>query len=118
MGRAFVAGVVLACAAGLGAPTQRAAALPIAPPPASIDAPWNGVVHMVHYRCRCGWGWDHREYWRWDHRPIWDDPWRVLKPNFFGSPEPHLVPAEIWAHEWHLPRRYWLRHHRYRLHRR
>lgn len=47
--------------------------------------------------------WPHRQYWQWGDRPIWDDPWVVLRPNFWGSPEPHVVPADIWACKWHLP---------------
>jgi hypothetical protein len=31
----------------------------------------------------------------------------VLRPNFWGSPEPYFVPADQWAHEWHPP---WVRH--------
>ena len=25
---------------------------------------------------------------------VWDDPWMVLQPNFWGSAEPHFVPAD------------------------
>jgi hypothetical protein len=67
---------------------------------------------VAHWRCNCSGEWAHRQYWQWDHRPIWDDPWLVLKPNFWGSPLPHLVPANVWARKWHLP---WL--HRWRGHR-
>lgn len=70
-----------------------------------------------HLRCECARDWPHRMYWQWDHRPIWDDPWLVLKPNFWGSPEPHLVPADIWAHKWHPPwLHYWRLHHRHARH--
>jgi len=66
-----------------------------------------------HWRCECVQDWPHRQYWQWDHRPIWDDPWLVLKPNFWGSPEPHLVPADIWARKWHPPwPHYWRPRHR------
>jgi hypothetical protein len=65
----------------------------------------------AHWRCACSREWAPRRYWQWDHRPIWDDPWLVLKPNFWGSPLPHLLPANIWAREWHPP---WL--HRWRAH--
>ena len=73
------------------------------------------AVSRVAYRhCRCSAEWAHREYWQRDHRPIWDDPWPVLKPNFFGSPEPHLVPADIWARKWHPPWPHYSRlHHRH-----
>ncbi len=65
--------------------------------------------------CECARDWPHRRYWQWDHRPIWDDPWVVLKPNFWGSPEPHLVPANVWARKWHPPRlHHWRAHHRWR----
>ena len=56
---------------------------------------------------RCARRWPPRQYWQWDQRPIWDDPWTVLQPNFWGSPEPYFVPADQWAHEWHPP---WIRH--------
>jgi hypothetical protein len=70
-------------------------------------------AHRAYWRCGCAREWPHRQYWQWDHRPIWDDPWAVLKPNFFGSPQAHLVPADIWARKWHPP---WL--HYWRPHRR
>ncbi len=112
MRKAVIAGVLVSAFA-LGAATQGAAALPIAPLGALNAVPPMSDLQTIGYRCRCGWG--HREYWRWDHRPVWDDPWRVLRPTIWGSPEPHLVPAEIWVRKWHLPRRYWRP--RYRLHR-
>lgn len=71
------------------------------------------VRHAAYRHCECARDWPHRQYWQWDHRPIWDDPWLTLKPNFFGSPEPHLVPADIWVRKWHPP---WLQH--WRSHRR
>jgi hypothetical protein len=71
-----------------------------------------GALRAAHWRCNCSREWPHRQYWQWDHRPIWDDPWLVLKPNFWGSPLPHLVPANVWARKWHPP---WL--HRWRAHR-
>jgi hypothetical protein len=74
------------------------------------------VSRAAHWRCACMRDWPHRQYWQWDHRPIWDDPWLVLEPNFWGSPQPHLVPADIWARKWHPPwlhgrpqRRHWRR---------
>jgi hypothetical protein len=99
-----IAGTVLASALALGAAANNAAAAPIAPPPGSILAARDGdPIRQIHFSCRCGRQWPHRHYWQWDHRPVWDDPWAVLKPNFWGSPEPHLVPADIWACKWHLP---------------
>jgi hypothetical protein len=79
---------------------------------ADLAAAAEYAARTVYRRCHCAREWAHREYWQWDHRPIWDDPSLVLKPNFWGSPAPHLVPADIWARKWHLP---WLHH---RLHRR
>ena len=56
--------------------------------------------------------WRERHYWRWDHRPVWDDPWEVLRPNFWGSPEPHFVPADVWARKWHPAHwHHWAHHH-------
>jgi hypothetical protein len=80
---------------------------------AEYSAP--AVAHVTrHWGCECARDWAHRQYWQWDHRPIWDDPWQVLKPNFWGSPEPHLVPADIWARKWHPPwLHYWRPHHRH-----
>jgi hypothetical protein len=85
------AALALALAVLGGAP-NRAAATELASPEHAVASPRH------HAR---QWPW--REYWQWDHRPIWDDPWVVLRPNFWGSPEPHLVPADIWACKWHLP---------------
>jgi hypothetical protein len=86
-----------------GASMHEAAAMPIAGAAklaaATVE---NGRQQNIRYDCRCESNWGPREYWRWDHRPIWDDPWHVLKPNFWGSPEPHLVPAEIWVRKWRL----------------
>jgi len=102
-----IAGAVLASVLAAGAATSSAAALPVAP----LSAARN-TMQKIHDACRCARQWPHRQYWQWDDRPIWDDPWRVLKPNFWGSPEPHLVPADIWAQQWHPPRRHWRWHHR------
>jgi hypothetical protein len=98
------AGLVLAAA-----PASRAMAITAAAPSelarASPDA--NGI-YMAHFTCdpRCARRWPPRQYWQWDERPIWDDPSAVLRPNFWGSPEPYFVPADQWAHEWHPP---WVR---------
>jgi hypothetical protein len=72
-----------------------------------------GAPHAAYRHCACARDWPHRQYWQWDHRPIWDDPWLVLKPNFWGSPEPHLVPADIWARKWHPPWPHYWPHHRH-----
>jgi hypothetical protein len=79
---------------------DAAAAMTFFPPAAARNAE---RLQPVPVGCRCNQAWAPRQYWQWDHRPIWDDPWRVLRPNFWGSPEPHLVPADIWACKWHLP---------------
>lgn len=85
--------------------------------PLEASAQDSGLVQAVRFDCRCAqaWApaWAPRKYWQWDSRPIWDDPWRVLRPNFWGSPEPHRVPADIWACKWHLPPAHdWRRHRR------
>jgi hypothetical protein len=101
------AGLALSVALWAAGPTGYAVA-------AEYGAP--AAAPLKHsWRCNCVRDWPHRQYWQWDHRPIWDDPWLVLKPNFFGSPEPHLVPADIWARKWHPP---WLQrwHHRHTQH--
>jgi hypothetical protein len=98
----------LLAALAAGASTLGAAAMPIAAPASRAVTAAPAFVHPIGWSCRCARNWGPREYWRWDHRPIWDDPWRVLKPNFWGSPEPHLVPADVWARKWRL--RYPWRH--------
>lgn len=80
-------------------------------PAANAVADGYTAPRHAHSRCPCSREWAPRQYWQWDHRPIWDDPWLVLKPNFWGSSLPHLVPANVWARKWHLP---WL--HRWRAH--
>jgi hypothetical protein len=104
MHKSVVAGAVFVFAVALGAATNRAAAMPAASR-AEMLSPANdaGAMQEVRYACRCTRQWPRRQYWQWDSRPIWDDPWSVLKPNFWGSPEPRLVPADIWARKWHLP---------------
>jgi hypothetical protein len=61
---------------------------------------------MIVCDWKCARRWPPRQYWQWDQRPIWDDPWAGLRPNIWGSPEPYVVPADRWAHEWHPP---WIR---------
>ena len=81
---------------------------------AEYKAPAAAHVKRHWSSCECARDWPNRQYWQWDHRPIWDDPWLVLKPNFWGSPEPHLVAADIWARKWHPPwLHYWGPHHRH-----
>jgi hypothetical protein len=92
-------------------PANRATAMTPAAPSEFAPAAWNAHrIHKVDFVCdwRCTRRWPPQQYWQWDERPIWDDPWSVLRPNFWGSPEPHLVPADHWAHKWHPPWiRYW-----------
>jgi hypothetical protein len=114
MGRIFIAGTVLASALALGLAANSATAAPIALPAGIVLPGRDGdFVQQIHLTCRCERRWPSREYWQWDDLPIWDDSWVVLKPNFWGSPEPRLVPADIWACEWHLPAtRSWRRYRR------
>jgi len=102
--KSFLTMAILAMSAILAAETSTlsAAAAPIAAPDRAAAAVPDPLLQNVRWSCRCDREWAPREYWRWDHRPIWDDPWRVLKPNFWGSPEPHLVPADVWARKWRL----------------
>jgi hypothetical protein len=106
MRRAMLAAFAIAAVFLATAGANRAAAMMPAPLSERTPAAWNtGRVRVVDFACdrRCTRQFPPRQYWQWDDRPIWDDPWAVLKPNFWGSPEPHLVPADIWACEWHLP---------------
>jgi hypothetical protein len=113
MDKIVIAGAVLASIVAVSAATTGAAAIPVAPRMALAPVTGDAVpILKIHYACRCARQWLHRQYWQWDDRPIWDDPWRVLKPNFWESPEPHLVPADIWACKWHLPARSWRWRHR------
>ena len=97
MKRLVTVSTVLAFAFAVSAAANSAAAMPVAPPGGGA------AKQTIAVTCHCARDWPHRQYWQWDHRPVWDDPWAVLKPNFWGSPEPHLVPADIWACKWHLP---------------
>lgn len=108
-----IAGTVLASvlAFGMAADSAAAAAMPVMPALSVPTIRDGGALRQIHFTCRCARDWPHREYWQWDNHPIWDDPRLVLKPNFWGSPEPHLVPAGIWACKWHLPStRHWRWH--------
>jgi hypothetical protein len=108
---ALAAALAGAAPAGRVAGIKAASAAELAPAVASRTV----VVRKARSACECVRAWPHREYWRWDHRPVWDDPSAVLRPNFWGSPEPYLVPADVWARKWHLPRHdrwAWHRHER------
>jgi hypothetical protein len=100
MAKAIIGGAVLAAVLALGATTHGAAA--------------DGYRKAVHHRRQFAREWAPREFWQWDHRPIWDDPWTVLRPTIWGSPEPYVVPADIWACKWHLPPAHPWRWHRRR----
>lgn len=107
MPKIVVAEAVLALALAFGAATNRATTAPAAPRSEVFRAAGDaGPAQKIRYACRCARQWPYRHYWRWDGRPVWDDPWRVLKPNLWGSPEPHLVPADSWARKWYLRRAY------------
>jgi hypothetical protein len=107
---ALAAALLAAAAPANQAAAMTAAALSEITPPAQ-DA---SSVHIVHFTCdwKCARRWPQRQYWQWDQRPIWDDPWTVLRPNIWGSPEPHFAPADRWAHKWHPP---WI-HYRHARH--
>jgi hypothetical protein len=91
------------------APANRAVAMTVAPlsEPAPVN-PTAADIHMARFNCdpRCVRRWPPRQYRQWDQRPAWDDPWSVLQPNFWGSPEPYYVPTDQWAREWRPP---WVR---------
>jgi hypothetical protein len=114
MPKTAIAAVVVAAALVIGAWSHPAAAIgPVAMGPvASAALPtaggYNAPVTLVRYVRH---GWRQRRYWRWDHRPIWDDPWEVLQPTIWGSPEPHVVPADVWARKWHPARWHYGAHH-------
>jgi hypothetical protein len=99
MPRAAIAAAVFVAALLTGVWSHPAAAMGPAAPAALAAAARAGTrVQAIHDVRR----WRQRHYWRWDHRPVWDDPWEVLQPTIWGSPEPHYVPADVWARKWHL----------------
>lgn len=94
-----MASAVFAAAVLLGSWSHPAAAMgPVAPAAPAAAVVNNAPVTPIHYAKQ---RWRQRRYWRWDHRPIWDDPWEVLRPTIWGSPEPQFVPANVWAQKWH-----------------
>jgi hypothetical protein len=98
MRKAIIAVFILLLALCFGSAAERAAAMTLSSPAA---VGWTGNRFLpARYRALT---WAPRQFWQWDHRPVRDDPWAVLRPNFWGSAEPHLVPADIWACKWHLP---------------
>jgi hypothetical protein len=105
------AAAAVACAAILLSgllPHPAAAMGPMAPFALATGHGYGAPVQAIHDVRR----WRQRHYWRWDHRPVWDDPWEVLRPTIWGSPEPHLVPADVWARKWHLAHiHHWARRH-------
>lgn len=109
MPRAAIAAVVSVAAVLIGIWSQPAAAMGPATPAALAAVAGVGTpVRPIHDVRR----WRQRHYWRWDHRPVWDDPWEVLQPTIWGSPEPHVVPADVWARKWHPAHwHYWARRH-------
>jgi hypothetical protein len=111
MRRAVLALSVVLLALSIDSSADRAAAIAFSLPAAATTH--DGRLQTVGFDCRCVRAWGPRHYWQWDHRPVWDNPWQVLRPTIWGSPEPHLVPAGIWACKWHMPSaRYWRRHRR------
>jgi hypothetical protein len=111
MDRAVLTAFAIAALFAAMAPTSRSVAMTPATPyeHATATEQHTGRARIVDFICdwKCARRWPPRQYWQWDQRPIWDDPWTVLGPNFWGSPEPDLVPADRWAHEWHPP---WIRY--------
>ena len=108
MARTTIAAGLFSAALLLGVAPDRANAMGPAAP-AALAAGYRDPVQAIHYEKR---PLGRRHYWRWDHRPVWDDPWEVLEPTIWGSPEPHYVPADIWARKWHPAHwHHWAHHH-------
>jgi hypothetical protein len=110
MDRATLTAFAIATLFSAVAPGHSAAAMTPGPPSAFAASAWHARnFRAVGFICdwKCARRWSPRQYWQWDERPIWDDPWTVLRPTILGSPEPDLVPADRWAHEWHPP---WIRY--------
>lgn len=110
MDRATLTAFAIAALLTVTASGNHAAAMRPAAPSESAAAAWNAPsVRTVDFVCdwKCARRWPQRQYWQWDQRHVWDDPWTVLRPTIWGSPEPDLVPADRWAHEWHPP---WIRY--------
>lgn len=110
MWKVAIAAVAFTAALVTGAWSPPAAAMGPAAPGALAAAGSYGQPVLRIYDIK---RWRQRHYWRWDHRPVWDDPWEVLRPTIWGSPEPHFVPADVWARKWrpayfhHWPRRHY-----------
>ena len=112
MHRASLTAFALAALLPVMAPANRAEAMTMAAPPERAAAADARSLRTVDFVCdwKCGRRW--RQYWQWDQRPVWDDPWTLLHPNIMGSPEPYVMRADRWAHQWHPPWiRYWHTHH-------
>ena len=110
MHRAIVMAIAVGVLVLAIAPASRAVAMaPTAPSELAPASPNAIRLHAAHVSCdpRCARRWPPRQYWQRDQRSVWDDPWTVLQPNFWGSPEPYFVPTDQWAHEWRPP---WIRH--------
>jgi len=104
-----IAAVVFAAVLLIGVWSRPASAMgPAAPAALAAAGGYSAPVLTIHDARR----WHQRHYWRWDHRPVWDDPWEVLRPTIWGSPEPHYVPANVWARKWHPAHgHYWAKRH-------
>jgi hypothetical protein len=106
MGRAISTSFAVAALLAVMAPANQAVAMTPATPSGLSAATQDAHdVRTVDFVCnwKCARRWPPRQYWHWDQRPAWDDPWTVLRPTIWGSPEPYVVPADHWAHEWHPP---------------
>jgi len=98
MWKVAVAGVAITAALATGTWSPPAAAMdPAVAAALAASGGYGQPALRIHDISR----WRQRRYWRWDHRPVWDDPWEVLRPTIWGSPEAHFVPADVWARKWH-----------------
>ena len=88
MRKTILAAAALAAFLSIGAPAQKADAMPVASP-AALGAPDVNPVQKVYWHR--AWGWHRAHYWGWRHRH-WG--WRH-------------------AHYWGWRHRYWGWHHRY-----
>jgi hypothetical protein len=106
MDRAIFAAFAIATLSVVVGPANDAVAMTPQRMAAAQDA---RSIRLVDFVCdwKCARRWPPRQYWQWDQRPIWDDPWTVLRPTIWGSPEPYVVPADHWVHKWHPP---WIRY--------
>jgi hypothetical protein len=119
MGKTIVASAAIAVLLLLAASASRTAAAPIQRhnghagfaqrTPLTCGTPTNGSWTCLR-------AYPPRQYWQWG----WEEPpgpqWAPGPPNILGFVDPPLVPADVWARQWHPPWiRHWGWHHRHRL---